>query len=175
MDAKKHWWSMFEVRFDLTPGMKQAIKEQLRDNVDLISNRRIKDGPSIPKKAFGEIRKMAQESVEKGRDLVGFTKDLEDRFGITRRRAAFIARDQNNKMTAAFHRSRQKDCGISEAEWRETFASVHPREEHAEFDGQTYRVDEGMWSDEAQAYIWPGTEPNCGCLSCSIVPGYRSA
>ena len=175
MDAKKHWWDSFGIKFDMTDRLKQTIKNQLKDNVDLISNRRIKDGPSIPKKAFGEIRKMAKESIEKGRDVVGFTKNLEERFGITRRRAALIARDQNNKMTALFHRTRQLDCGVTEAEWQHTGASLHPREEHADFDGQSYPVAEGHDFDDGFGPVLPGEAINCGCLSSSIIPGYRSA
>ena len=170
----EHIWRKFAVKFDLTDRLKQTIKNQLKDNVDLISNRRIKDGPSIPKKAFGEIRKMAKESIEKGRDVVGFTKNLEDRFGITRRRAALIARDQNNKMTALFHRTRQLDCGITEAEWQHTGASLHPREEHEDFDGESYPVEEGHDFDDGPAPVLPGEAINCGCLSSSIIPGYRS-
>jgi hypothetical protein len=170
----EHIWRKFAVKFDMTDRLKQTIKNQLKDNVDLISNRRIKDGPSIPKKAFGEIRKMAKESIEKGRDVVGFTKNLEDRFGVTRRRAALIARDQNNKMTALFHRTRQLDCGITEAEWQHTGASLHPREEHEDFDGQSYPVDEGHDFDDGFGLVLPGEAINCGCLSSSIIPGYRS-
>ena len=175
MDAKKHWWDSFSVKFDLTDRLKQTIKNQLKDNVNLISNRAIKDGPSIPKKAFGDIRKMAKESIEKGRDLVGFTKDLEDRFKITRRRASLIARDQNNKMTAAFHRTRQLDCGITEAEWIHTSASIHPREDHADFDGESYDVATGHDFGDDFGPVLPGEAINCGCLSSSIIPGYRSA
>ena len=175
MDAKKHWWDSFSIKFDFTDRLKQTIKNQLKDNVDLISSRAIKGGPSIPKKAFADIRKMARESVERGRDLVGFTKDLEDRFAITRRRASLIARDQNNKMTAAFHRTRQLDSGILEAEWVHTSASIHPREEHADFDGQSYPVEEGHDFGDDFGPVLPGEAINCGCLSSSIIPGYRSA
>jgi uncharacterized protein with gpF-like domain len=118
---------------------------------------------------------MAQTSIEHGRDLVGFTKNLEDRFAITRRRASLIARDQNNKMTSAFHRARQLENGILEAEWVHTAASIHPREEHADFDGQSYPVEEGHDFDDGFGPVLPGEAINCGCLSSSIIPGYRSA
>lgn len=174
-ETTKHIWSAFSVKFDVTDRLKKAIKAQLRDNVDLISSRAIKGGPSIPRKAFGDIRKMAKESVERGRSLVEFTKDLEDRFAITRRRASLIARDQNNKMTAAFHRTRQLDTGITEAEWVHTSASLHPREDHEAFDGEEYPVETGHDFDDGFGPVLPGEAINCGCLSSSIVPGYRSA
>jgi hypothetical protein len=176
-------WNDFEVKFDLTPRLKATIKTFLRDNVDLISTRRIKDGPAIPRKFFGEIRKMALESIEKGRDVVGFTDDLEERFGITRRRASLIARDQNNKMTAAFHRTRQLDLGINKAVWVETYASIKPREEtHGAFadglwegdePGPEYDVNTGVDFDDGMGPVVPGEAISCGCLSQSIIPGYE--
>jgi len=175
-DAKKNnWWDDFSVKFAMTDRMRDAVKTELRNNVDLISSRQIKDGPSIPRKAFAEIRAMAKESIEKGRDLVGMTKHLEHRFGITRRRAALIARDQNNKMTSAFHRVRQMDSGITKAVWIHTAASMQPREEHEQWgeEGAIFDVEEGMYSEVDGEEVWPGTPINCGCLSQSIIPGYE--
>ena len=54
---------------------------------------------SIPAKHLDQVREMVLESVRKGRDLGGLLKGLEEEFGITRRRAVVISRDQNNKAT----------------------------------------------------------------------------
>ena len=166
-------WSDFQVKFDVTPRLKRTIQQQLRDNIDLISTKRIKDGPAIPKKSFARLREMARESIERGRDLVGFTRDLEENFRITRRRASLIARDQNNKMTALFQRTRQLDCGITKAMWVHTAASLKPREEHEEFDRMTYSVEEGHDFDDGFGPVLPGEAINCGCLSMPIIPGFE--
>lgn len=166
-------WADFQVKFDLTPRLKRTIQQQLRDNIDLISTKRIKDGPAIPRKSFARLRDMARESIERGRDLAGFTKDLTESFGITRRRASLIARDQNNKMTALFQRTRQLDCGITKAMWVHTAASLKPREEHEEFDRMTYSVEEGHDFDDGFGPVVPGIAVNCGCLSMPIIPGYE--
>jgi hypothetical protein len=166
-------WADFSVKFDLTPRLKRTIQQQLRDNIDLISTKRIKDGPAIPRKNFARLRDMARESIERGRDLVGFTKDLEENFGITRRRASLIARDQNNKMTALFQRTRQLDCGITQAMWVHTAASLKPREEHEEFDRMTYSVEEGHDFDDGFGPVLPGEAINCSCLSAPVIPGYE--
>ena len=180
-DAKSAWpkWKDFVIKFDFTSRMRDTVQACLRDNVDLISNRRIKNGPAIPKKFFGEIRKMAQQSIERGRDVVGFTDDLEDRFGITRRRASLIARDQNNKMTAAFHRTRQLGLGITKAVWIETYASLHPREDtHGAFasgedGGPVYNIEDGVDFDDGMGPVVPGEAVNCECFSQSIIQGYE--
>ena len=172
-ESSKDKWSSFKIMFDLTPEVQSVIKKNMRANVDLISNRKIKGGEAIPKKCFGEIRTMARKSVESGRDVVGFTHDLEDRFDITRRRASLIARDQNNKITAQIHQARQLNHGIREAAWIETFASLHPREDHSEFSGNTYDVSVGVDFDDGMGPVVPGEAINCGCVSQSIIPGYE--
>jgi hypothetical protein len=171
MDAKQFWES-FQLKLPMTDAFKKTVKGHLRENVDLISTKAVGGGPSIPAKAFSRIRVLAKNSVEHGRDIVGFTSDLRDEFGITERRASLIARDQNNKMTSQFHQTRQKDCGISKAVWIRTSASVSPREEHEEWDGMAYNVDDGVYSEVDGEQVWPGTPINCGCLSQSIIPGY---
>ncbi len=162
--AQDAYWDKLKVKFDFTDRLKQTAAKEIARNVSLIH--------SIPEQFHKRVRKLAYDSVEKGRDIKGFAKDLHDEFDLTLRRANFIARDQNNKITSAFHRVRRLDLGLSKAIWRHTAASLHPREEHEEFDGEIYDIEEGMYSDEAGENIWPGTEPCCGCLDETIIPGY---
>ena len=88
------------------------------------------------------------------------------------RRARLIARDQNNKATSLFQKTRQKGFGITKAIWSHTAASKQPREEHEEWNGEAYDVDEGMYSEVEEEQQWPGTAINCGCTSRSIIPGF---
>jgi uncharacterized protein with gpF-like domain len=69
-------------------------------------------------------------SVQSGRDLVQLTKDMQEQFGVTHRRAAFIARDQNNNATAAMTRARQDELRLNEAIWVHSGAGKHPRPTH---------------------------------------------
>ena len=165
-ESSRPKWADFAIKVDMTDRLKQTIKNQLKDNIGLIK--------SIPQKFHSDIKRMAQRSIEAGRDVKGFTDDLQEEFDVTRRRAALIARDQNNKMTSMFHRTRQLDCGITRAFWVETFSSIHPREEHAAWseEGETYDVEIGMTNDNGDQ-VWPGTEINCGCLADSVIPGYN--
>jgi hypothetical protein len=164
MDAKKDFKKEFRVKFDFTERLRATAQAHIDENVALIH--------SIPEQFHKRIKRMAWKSIENGRDIVGFTKDLQDEFDITLRRASFIARDQNNKMTVMFGRARRLDLGLDTAIWRHT-ASLHPREEHIDFDGESYSIEEGMYSEEAGENIWPGTEPNCGCMDETVIPGYE--
>lgn len=109
-------------------------------------------------------------SVTTGRDLAQLTTDLQKEFGITQRRAAFIARDQNNKATASMNRARQDELGIAEAIWVHSGGGKHPRPHHVAANGKRYNVKEGMLIDGE--YIFPGEKPNCRCISKSVIPGF---
>jgi SPP1 gp7 family putative phage head morphogenesis protein len=153
----------FSVKFQTTGAIESVLDDVIAENVKLIK--------SIPREYFDAIIDRVRDSVEKGRSMKELTHYLEDRYGVTQRRAALIARDQNNKATAAIHRTRQKESGISKARWVHTMASAQPREEHMGWDGEVYDIDKGMYSDVDGEYVWPGTPINCGCTCMSIIPG----
>ena len=68
--------------------------------------------------------------IQTGRDLGQISRDLQDTFGVTRRRAAFIALDQNNKATASMTRARQTELGIKKAIWLHSHGGKKPRPTH---------------------------------------------
>ena len=143
----------FSVKMQMNQGVQSALDSVIGENVGLIR--------SIAEKHLGDVQGMVMRSVQKGRSLKELTKDLQERYNVTRNRAVLIARDQNNKATAMIHRARQKQFGLTKAVWSHTSASVHPREEHEEWNGETYDIEEGMWSEVDQEFVFPGTAINC--------------
>ena len=154
----------FTVQFQMDQKLASKMRGITSENTDLIK--------SIPSQFFDDIRERVFDSVKKGRQTAELMEHLHDVYGITRRRAAFIARDQNNKATAAIHKIRQLSLGITQARWRHTAASIHPREEHAAFDGETYDIEQGHDFEDGLGPVQPGEAYNCGCLCSSIIPGY---
>jgi hypothetical protein len=161
MDARKD----FNVKFYFTKRLQETAQAHIDDNIALIH--------SIPEQFHRRVKRMAWKSIESGRDIAGFINQLEEEFDITLRRASLIARDQNNKMTAMFHRTRRLDLGLTTAIWRHTHSSLHPREEHIDFDGEPYSIEEGMYSEEEGENVWPGTMICCGCVDETEIPGYE--
>lgn len=152
----------FSVQFQLTRAANDVFQATVQENVGLIK--------SIAAEHLQEVQGMVMRSVTQGRDLEGLVEDLQKRYGVTKRRAAFIARDQNNKATATITRVRQQGLGIKQAKWRHSRGGKHPRKSHQEADGKAYDVDKGMLIDGE--YIRPGELPNCRCVAISIIPGF---
>jgi SPP1 gp7 family putative phage head morphogenesis protein len=154
----------FTVKFMMTPAMRDIMAATVGQQVSLIK--------SIPSQYFTNIEGLVMRSVQSGRDLGQLTKDLQEQFGITRRRAAFIARDQNNKATASMTRARQDELGLNEAIWVHSGAGKHPRPTHVAMHGKKYDVNKGMWDPAVKRWIFPGEEINCRCFSRSIILGF---
>lgn len=153
------------VRFQLTRTMRDAYEATIAENVGLIR--------SIAQEYHSQVGGMVMRSVTAGRDLGELTKALEGRFDITRKRAALIARDQNNKATSVFVRVRQQERGLK-AVWLHSHGGKVPRPTHLANTGKTYDPAKG-WFDpdpKVRKYIWPGELINCRCVSRSVVKGF---
>lgn len=151
------------VEFRMSRPMHDAYTAVIKENVGLIK--------SIPSEYFEEVEGMVMRSVQRGRDLSHLTDELAKRYGITRRRAVLISRDQNNKANAVITQVRQKELGIEYAIWKHSHAGKKPRPSHLRADGKRYKVSEGMLIDGE--YIFPGEEINCRCTAQSVIPGYH--
>lgn len=97
------------IKFQITQAQKDQLAATVNENVALIR--------SIPAQYLGAVEGHVMRAILAGGDLGTLTTELKKAYGITHRRAAFIARDQNSKATAYLNRSRQLSVGITQAQW----------------------------------------------------------
>lgn len=154
------------VEFQMTPAMKDVIDATVHQNVALIK--------SIPQQYLSEVEGMVMRSVQAGRDLSSVTGDLQKRYGITRRRAALIARSQNEMATATFNKVRLVEAGVEEAVWVHSHAGKEPRPTHVKAgrDKVRFKVSEGWYDPALGRHIQPGSEINCRCFSRPVIRGF---
>ena len=152
----------FSVQFRMTRPMNDVMQATIGAQVELIK--------SIASEHLSEVQGLVMRSVQQGRALAELTNDLETRYGITRRRAALIARDQNNKATAAMTRVRYEELGLTEAIWMHSGGGKEPRPTHVANSGKVYNVSEGWFDPAVNERIWPGTLINCRCVARPILP-----
>ena len=151
--------SGFQIEFKLTDQARQTMKATIGEQIELIHS----IAPEYHTKVSAEVMR----SVARGGDLKTLTDNLEASYGITRRRAALIARDQNNKASASILRARQLQLGITKAIWLHSGGGNHPRPEHVAFSGEQFDVETGAFLEGK--YVWPGTEINCKCSSRPVI------
>ncbi len=152
----------FAVQLNIKPVENDILQAAIAENVALIK--------SIPEQYFTQIEGMVMRSVQTGRDLKTLTDDLESQYRVTRRKATLIARDQNNKATAAMTRARQLDLGLDKAIWMHSHGGRVPRPTHLANDGKEYDVATGWYDPDEGKNIWPGVLINCRCVSRPIIP-----
>jgi SPP1 gp7 family putative phage head morphogenesis protein len=153
----------FTVKFRPTERMTSAYRAVIAENVGLIR--------SIPQQYLKDVEGAVWRSAMRGGDLHALSQEIRQKHGVSARRAAFIATDQNAKARAVFEEARRAELGIEEAEWRHSGAGRKKRPTHVAMHGKRYDIKRGMWDSAVQRYIWPGMLPRCRCTSRSVLPG----
>ena len=148
-------------RIEWSQSMEDTMRSIIYENVNLIS--------SIPEQYFTEVEGIVMRSIQEGRGLSYLSKELNNRYQITKRRAETIARDQNNKATEAFNRTRSLDLGITKGIWRHNGGSKKPRLSHLKANGKEFDLKRGLYIDGE--YTYPGQEINCKCTYRPIIEG----
>lgn len=151
------------VEFKMTASVNDVMQATVGAQVSLIK--------SIAQQHLTDVEGMVMRSVQTGRDLGTLTKEIQEKYVVTKKRAALIARDQNNKATATITRVRQGELGITKAIWMHSHGGKEPRPSHlkASNDKLVYDIEKGAYLDGV--WTWPGVEINCRCVSRPIIPG----
>ncbi len=152
----------YSVKFTMSRAQQDILRATVNENVNLIK--------SIPQQYFVQVEGMVMRSVQTGRDLATLTKELQEQFGVTKRRAAFISRDQNNKVTSALQTARQIELGLYEATWLHSGGGKRKRPTHVKMNGKKFDVRKGMYDSHEKAWIQPGQLVNCKCQRRVVLP-----
>jgi uncharacterized protein with gpF-like domain len=157
----------FTVKFQITPAIRDIMAATVHENVELIK--------SIAPQYLTQVEGIVMRGVSAGRDAEVISFELQKRLGVTRRRAALIARDQNNKATAAFLRARHLEIGITKAIWVHSGGGHQKRPSHvkASQDKVEYDIAKGWYDPDEKKWIQPGELINCKCISRPVVPGFE--
>lgn len=150
------------VEFKMTPVMRDAANATIQENVALIK--------SISSEYMTDIEGIVMRGYAAGNDLGSVSKDLQDRYGVTKRRAALIAQDQSNKLNATTTQARRVDLGLYEAIWTHSSAGKEPRPSHVKAGRDKLRFDVRKGALIDGEYILPGQKIRCRCSSKTVLP-----
>lgn len=142
------------------PAGRVSVNAMVQANVGLIQ--------SIPERYLDEVEYLVMECVQNGSDMHALREHLEHRYGLTRKRAAFIARDQNHKVFARLAINEAVESGFYFGIWRHSRGGREPRESHVKADGEVFELSKGCLIDGE--YIYPGEEINCRCVFEVFIP-----
>jgi len=167
----KRFHSPFAIEFD--PSLvSKSTKANLRRNIESLDD--------IEKKHVKQIYKVALRSVLAGGDEHVLYTALMKIEGMTKRRAAEIARSLNAKAREQINRERTLSLGITHAIWMYANAPCmkdprHPVVEdvqqdsaHRAANGKKYEITKGLFVDGK--WTRPGVEEGCKCTARSVLP-----
>lgn len=142
----------------------KKIAEEYTQNLQLY----IKD---FTEKEIVQLRKEMQQKVFRGTRYEDAVKIIEKSYGVSRRKAKFLARQETSLLMTSFKTERYKSAGIKKYRWRCVAGSKnHPvRPMHKIHDGKIFEYDKPPVTDEKGNRNNPGRDFNCRCIDVPIV------
>lgn len=141
--------------------MREYLKASSIANAELIK--------SIPEKYLYDVSTAVMENMRAGMRPSYIAKDLQQRYGVTERRAKFIARDQTSKIQGDLAEKQQRAAGFEYFVWVDMDDS-RVRHRHrviantvTKYGKGVYRWDDLPLSDKGET-IKPGQDYNCRCF-----------
>ena len=133
---------------------RQMLELWTQMNVDLIK--------TIPQRCLDDVREVVYDGFTKGRSTKDVASDIQHIYGVSKRRAKFIARDQIAKLNGQIQRAQQLDAGIDEYIWC-TSGDERVRDSHKALEGKKCSwLDPPENSDGRKCH--PGEDYNCRCI-----------
>ena len=136
----------------------KMLEKWISDNVDLIK--------TIPKDSLGKMKEMVYSDYMNGRTTTNIVKDLQQQYGIDKRHARLIARDQTAKLNAEITQSQQRDAGVDKYKWS-TVGDGRVRDSHDALDGEIFSWDDPPETDDGRR-CHPGEDYQCRCCAIPV-------
>lgn len=154
----------FDIAMQLTKPQELILDTSVRENVSLIK--------SIPQQFHTAVEGVVSRGFVAGRDLNAIASELVKHEGITTRRAALIARDQSNKLTAQMNSARQGQLGLKWAVWKHSSAGKEPRPNHVRASREEWIYDTQVGIDfgDGFGFVLPGGAISCRCGCRTLIP-----
>lgn len=146
----------------LTENMKEVIAQDYTHNLNLY----IQDWYAAD---IIKLRGRVQDAVETGYRADHMRDVLEAEYGVSERKAAFLARQETSLLVSKYRETRYKSSGLNRYKWS-TSDDRRVRHDHKVLDGKIFDWDHPPITDEhTGARNNPGEDFNCRCIAIPIV------
>ena len=113
----------------------------LEPQLELFANQNAQLITNMTDNEINRVSGIVQRGLQEGSSLESITESIEKSFGITRRHAKLIARDQTSKLNGSLTKLRQQNLGVQTYKWL-TAGDERVRQSHRVLDGRICRWDD---------------------------------
>lgn len=132
----------------------EQLEKWISQNVDLIK--------TIPEDTLEKMKDIVYDGFTNGKTTTRMVKEIQRAYGISRKRAELIARDQTAKLNGQIQRAQQQDAGITEYIWCTT-GDERVRRSHKELNGKKFSWDDPPENSDGRK-CHPGEDYQCRCI-----------
>lgn len=137
---------------------RDTIPQWIDDNVNLIT--------SVPKETLDQMQQIVTEGYRKGKSTTQISKEVRERYGVGKRKANLLARDQIAKLNGQLAQKQQQDAGCEEYIWS-TSEDSRVRDSHRVLDGKKFRWDTPPDVGGGR-HCNPGEDYQCRCVALPV-------
>ena len=135
------------------PKINDFVKSSIEQNVKYIK--------SIEETMLDKVSTVIFEETKKGTASKVIQEQLMKEFGVSRRKAEFLAVDQSGSMFGQLTKERHTSMGVSRFTWSDSSDS-RVRPEHRNYNGKTYDYTNGANGK------FPGSDYRCRCIGMPV-------
>lgn len=148
---------------DLTQGVKDDIIKEYTENMDLYIK-------NFAEKIIPELRTKIQDLTFEGTRPDKLAKIIEAEYGVTKRKAVFLAEQETSLLLSKYRESRYKAVGSQRYVWSGS-NDARERPDHRLLNGKTFFWDSPPITNRATgARNNPGEDFGCRCVARPILP-----
>lgn len=137
---------------------RDMLEKWVSDNVELIK--------TVPGQSLDKMKELVYQNYMKGSTTTDIVKEIQRQYGIGKRHAKLIARDQTAKLNADITESQQRDAGVSRYKWSGVM-DQRERRSHRELEGRIISWDNPPDVGGGRC-CHPGQDYQCRCCAIPV-------
>lgn len=149
------------IQVKLTPEQRGTIAAEWGQNLD----KYVKDWAA---NNILEMRELVSTNAFAGRRSSDLLKMLQDKYGVSQRKARFLARQETSLLLSKFRETRYRDIGAERYRWS-TSNDERVRHDHKDLDGKIFRWDmPPVTNRKTGQRNNPGEDFGCRCVAIAM-------
>lgn len=146
---------------ELTKGQREVVTKEFSENLKLY----IQD---FADEQILILRQDVEKAVFEGKRVETLQKTIADRFGVSVKKAKFLAKQEISLLTSKYKSAKYREAGITKYKW--SISNVRTRADHKALNGKIFSFnDPPITNRDTGARNNPGEDFGCECVDIPII------